>query len=100
MSDQRIQIDLAFDIPIDNFCEPIEAGTAHVAASPMPAHHKMSGIDADFCTVSCNADHKTFAPRWIRAFESLSHHLRRTDAFERVVRTAIRQLHQMTRESF
>src|SRR3954468_6301444 len=60
--DERIEIDLLLDVPVDDLRQPAEARTAHVAAGPVTTHHQAARRRGDFRAVRRDADDVARAP--------------------------------------
>ncbi|SAK98781.1 hypothetical protein AWB79_07619 [Caballeronia hypogeia] len=96
MRDQVVDIDLAFHVPVDDLRHiRAPARAAERRAFPLASRDELERTRADLLPRRRHADDERLAPALVRAFERLTHQRRIADAFERIVRAAIGQLHDM-----
>ena len=94
MGDQIVNIDLAIHVPIHNLRHirpPLR--TAKRSALPNPPRHQLKRARRNLLSCAGDANNDAFAPTLVTALQGLSHDFRITDAFERVVHTAIGEIH-------
>src|SRR5882672_1535458 len=97
--DQIVDVDLPVHVPVD---DPRHIGAAARAtesrALPDAPGHQLKRPRLDFLSGVGDADDHRDTPAPMAAFERLAHHIDVADAFETVVRTAVRKVHQMRDE--
>ncbi len=94
MGDEAVDVDLAFHVPVHDLRHVgAAARAAEGRALPLPARDELERAGADLGAGLGHADDDALAPALVRAFQSLAHHLGVADALERIVRTAVGQLH-------
>src|ERR1700692_645178 len=94
--DQIVDIDFAFHVPVDDL-RYVGATTRATErrALPFAARHQLERTRTDLFTRRRHTDDERLTPTLVRAFQRLAHHLRIADTFERIVRAAIGQLHDV-----
>src|SRR6516225_3892345 len=101
MRDQRVDLNLAVHVPIDDFRD---VGAAFRAAKrgalPHPTGYQLKWPGGDFLASAGNPDDDASAPSLVAAFERLTHHSDVADAFKTEVCPALGQIdevgHQVT----
>ncbi len=96
VGDQRIDVDLAVHVPVDDLGHVAPAlGAAEGRALPDPPRDELERPRRDLLAGAGDADDDRLAPAAMAAFERLAHQLRVADALEGVVGAAVGQLDEM-----
>src|SRR5690349_21792195 len=99
MSNERVDLDFALHVPIDDFRHiSASSRTAEGGSFPDPTGHELEGARADLLPSTRDSDDDARPPTLVTALEGLPHDVHISDALEAEVGAAFGQVDEVGNE--